>query len=259
MSKIGRLSGLCLSLLLIVSACKTGEKLGGAEPFKKRSAKYLVGKLNSQKIDYEWFSAKTKVNIETEDQKVALVSDIRIRKDSVIWMTFKKIGIEGARVQVTPESFQIINHLERNYREEPFSALADQFNIDLAFEELQNLITGNPIRLEENDAYEVSLDQSNERYIMSQNMDGMHLDMHLNTTYQIEALEGQMDENMLTANFSDYQTINDKYHYAFKKDILLESEATGEASFLFNFQKVELDVPQRINFKVPKSYTKVTE
>ena len=130
-----------LSLLFIMS-CKTVKTSDGAT-LRVRSANFLVKKLDQQRLDAEWMTAKVKLKFSDNGSTTRASADIRMRKDSVIWMTVRKFGIEGARVLITTDSVYLINRLERQYLVRDFSFIESEFNLPASFETFQDFVLGN--------------------------------------------------------------------------------------------------------------------
>lgn len=158
----------CLNTILIVSiliagifSCRSTKKLQTAVNTKDtvnktkvidslQSGKDLVASLNKNKIDYKTFSAKIKVEYEdAKGKKPDVTANMRMQKDSIIWISivgnFAFITVEAFRVVITPNHITILNKLDKQVEEHPFSFIEEIAKIPLDFKTLQDLIIGNPI------------------------------------------------------------------------------------------------------------------
>ncbi|MFD2935771.1 DUF4292 domain-containing protein [Spirosoma flavum] len=99
---------------------------------------------NVAEIDFRYLTAKSKISFKSHQQDIdnANVS-IRVRKDSLIWVSISKLGIEAVRGLITRDSITIIDKIHREYSVYDFPALSKQFNFDMNFDLLQALIVGN--------------------------------------------------------------------------------------------------------------------
>lgn len=70
-------------------------------------------------------------------------ANIRVQKDSVVWLSLSMFGIEGARAFITPDSFRLINKLTAEYAVKPFSFIQNWISVPVNFLMLQELIAGN--------------------------------------------------------------------------------------------------------------------
>lgn len=111
-------------------------------------AKADLNLLEENKIDFNTFSAKVKVEYEDKNGRQPDVNAfIRLKKDSVLWVSISAtfLNIEGVRVLITPASITILNKLEKTVEYQPFSYIESIAHIPLTFSVLQDLILGNPV------------------------------------------------------------------------------------------------------------------
>lgn len=112
----------------------------------------VYDRIMKNKIDYNTFSAKIKVDFEGNDgKKTDFNAFIRLNKDSVMWISIiAALGIEGFRVLITPDSVKVINKLDKIVQLRSVEYLREVANIPLTFDELQDLLIGNPVYLDSN-------------------------------------------------------------------------------------------------------------
>ncbi len=67
-----------------------------------------------------------------------------MKKDTAIWMSIAAtiLNIEAARVLITPDSFIIINKLDKSIEAHPINYLHQKFSLPVRFNDIQNLIAG---------------------------------------------------------------------------------------------------------------------
>jgi hypothetical protein len=160
---------LIVSVVIVLStlfSCRSTKKLQTAVNKKdtvvsvKNSAadplatgKNLLNTLNSNRINFNTFSAKIKVEYEDSKGKQPDVNAIvRMQKDSVIWISINAtfLSIEAFRILITKNKVIILNKLKKQVEEHPFSFIEQIAKIPLDFKTLQDLIVGNPIYLGDN-------------------------------------------------------------------------------------------------------------
>lgn len=110
------------------------------------------GAIEKNRIDFNTFSAKIKVNFEDKDgKKNDFIAYIRMRKDSLLWVKIDgPLGIEAFRIVITPDSVKVKHTLDKIYQLRTVSYLQDVAHIPFTFSELQNLLIGNPLYLDSN-------------------------------------------------------------------------------------------------------------
>lgn len=112
------------------------------------TALVILDTLNKKKIDFTTFSAKAKVQYEDHNGKQPdFNAFIRLQKDSVLWVSISStfLGIEAFRLYITPDTFAILNKLDKTIEYHPFSYIENIAHIPLNFSLLQNIIIGNPV------------------------------------------------------------------------------------------------------------------
>lgn len=94
--------------------------------------------------DFIYLTAKSKIAFKSQADELDNASlTIRMQKDSLIWLSISKLGIEAIRGIITPDSVKIIDKLHRDYIAYSFPALSRQFNFTMSFGLLQALLVGN--------------------------------------------------------------------------------------------------------------------
>ena len=133
-------------------SCKVQEKNNVKLKIKTRSPNFLVKKLKSNEFQFETISAKAAVSvIDSADKKKSFKTHIRIRKDSVIWMSITSFSIEAARVTITKDSVKFINRLNKEYFIGDFSYINRVFGTDLDYQMMEALLIGNSLDFDVNE------------------------------------------------------------------------------------------------------------
>ena len=104
-----------LLLLIILGSCSTQRKIIKA-PLKEEGAEYLFNKLKEHELKYSWFTAKFSAEYKNKGKSNSFNGQIRIRKDSAIWLSLTPgLGIEAMRLVITQDSVKMINKLNNTY------------------------------------------------------------------------------------------------------------------------------------------------
>lgn len=242
-------------ILVLLGACTTTKDLTSSAKLKKRSAKFLLKKIEKNKIDYQWFAAKGKIKLKDKDNNITFASHVRIRKDSLIWIVAKKMNIEGGRIQITPQKIEILDRQNKQYISKPFAALKTDFNLDLSFQDLQELLIGNPVLYQE---LEFEAKVSSQEHILDYKTKKEQLRIGFyDKSFLLSSFMLEQDRRFLEVEYSDYNTTADNQQIAYTKSLEIDAEQTGTVELKISFTKVELNVPQRTPFQVPNSYEKV--
>ncbi|MCP4437422.1 MAG: DUF4292 domain-containing protein [Aureispira sp.] len=243
-----------LSLVLLMGACKTTDEFAIVK-LKKRPAKFLLKKIEKNKIDYKWFAGKGKIKLKDKSNNITFATYIRMRKDSLIWIVARKMNIEGGRIQITPQKIEILDRQNKQYISKPFAALKTEYNLDLSFNELQEILIGNPVLYQE---VEFSAGADHREHILNHKTKKEQLRIGLyDKSFLISSFMVEKDRRFLEVDYSDYTPTATNQQIAHTKRLEVEAEETGSVSLKISLTKVELDVLQRTPFKVPDSYERV--
>lgn len=143
-----------IALMMIVSACRKPKEAVREVPVKNRTAGYLLKRYAQNKYDFDWLGMKVDASFGTEENSDNFKATIRMRKDSVIWVSIvPALGIEMIRVMITPDSLKYLSKIPENkfYYTGGFEDIGRLIGIEFDFEMLQDLLVGNAIGLEKDE------------------------------------------------------------------------------------------------------------
>jgi hypothetical protein len=102
-------------------------------------------KVSARNLDFQSFSARGRMHLEEGDgNKLSTNLSLRIRKDSLIWASVvPALGIEVARLRITPDSVHLVNRLNKTYFAGDYSLLREKFKVDVTFAMVQAILLGN--------------------------------------------------------------------------------------------------------------------
>lgn len=250
---------LFLSLAFLTS-CSTSRQLQSSETtslkLKKRSAKYLKKQLKAKELDVEWLSARARITFKDPSQTRKFNANIRMRKDSIIWMNVKKLKVEAFRILITTDSIYVIDRLEKKYFVEDLQLIEEKFNFPGQFQALQTAILGNPYFF---DQQKLSANIANQQYqLTGDNAVRTKSDYFLNgQSYTLEKMsfwdvERDRKLNILLQEYAP--VLEAAFQFAYNREFIVESEETGNATIKMKFSKVELNVPKTIKFSISSRY-----
>lgn len=135
-------------LVLFLSACSSRKKAATptaeSKELSKREIKALIEGIEKNRIAYESFSTKARTKLNVDNKSFNATLNIRIKSKEAIWISANAfLGIEAARILITPDRIQIINRLQSTYIDRPFSYVYQFTSKELTFEDLENLFVGN--------------------------------------------------------------------------------------------------------------------
>jgi len=242
---------LILGIFFIIS-CNVKRKTINSISTPVNSAKTLISIVGANDKFPDWLSLKGKINLEKEGQKINVSTDIRIRRDSAIWLSVNgPFGIELFRAVLTPDSIFYINISKSTFRKQPISYLHQQIKTEISFRQIQKMFFGTPnIKkgkysfLKNEKTYIISAKNKTEGTI-SFNID--------KETFRI--IEGSYFKNKdeyFKFNLTNYVLI--KTNFLIPKKLLLDMRARDNFLVELNHSKITANKKLIMNFSIPKSY-----
>jgi outer membrane lipoprotein-sorting protein len=214
----------------------------------------IMEKVNHRSIDFKTFSAKVKIDYESQEQKDGGTAHIRLEKDKVLWVSLTgTLGVEGYRMLVTPDSVTLMNKLDKTVQYRTISYLQELTDIPFDFKTLQDLIIGNPIYATDN---VVSYRNSGDQLLVLMVGDLFkHLVTLDNTNFNL--LHSKLDDVDVIRNrtcditYSDYQD-NPGFPFATKREISVSEK--GKLQLNMDFKQYAFNQALTFPFNVPKNY-----
>ncbi|MGB1243337.1 MAG: DUF4292 domain-containing protein [Chitinophagales bacterium] len=245
---------LVLSTVLIFNACGTSKRVEGSK-LKKKSLKFVENQLERNVFDADWLRMKARISANDGKNKQSFNADIRLRKDSVLWISISPpiLKIEVARVLIRPDSVQVINRLNKQYYAMDVGFLETLTNYPLSFDMLQNILFGNPVIEGEG---KNTLTITKEHYCLQNVLQDLKLETCLSPKEFTIAQMNVQDslQRNLRVTLEDYKEV-EKQVFSEKRFISIETPQKYEVDI--KLSKIRVNEPQKVNFSVPEKYKKV--
>lgn len=230
----------------------------------------IIYKMTENQFNFEWLSAKFTADYETDNNNTSFSGQIRIRKDSIIWISISKFSIEGARILITQDSIFVINRMDNNYFKSDFNYINRFINSTVDFDMLQAFIVGNDFKYYEKDKFKTSFDgeyfhlntinrHKLKKYIRNEN-DKLKIliqNIEINPrTYKIINLNVKevKENNKLKISYSDFENINDQLLAKLLQISIISEKVIG---IKLEYSKVILNEEFNFPFKIPENYERI--
>lgn len=147
---------------LFVHACKTKKNVVERKQDKvdNLNASKLLDSINNNRLVFEYFTSKLSVELSLPEDSKSFKANLRIRKDSVIWIYIMKATLPVATVSITKDSVKFVNKLNKSYFFGTFSYINDMFNTELDYFMLQDLLTADFMAFNKEQKYKEDEDTS---------------------------------------------------------------------------------------------------
>ena len=220
-----------------------------------RKVQALFARIDSNRIRFETFSAKVKVDYkDSKDKNLDFSAFIRMRKDSVVWVSVvAALGVEAFRVLIRPDSVIIMDKLEKTVKYTTVADLQRITQLPFDFTTLQQLIVGNPLYMEgelqsfreDEEKLSVFLSGARFRHLMS----FLRPDLNLQRSQLDDA--DLLRKRAANLEYEEYAVLSGRVFPGIRKIKLSEQQTVD---LRLEFRQVEFDTPQSYPFSIPRNY-----
>jgi hypothetical protein len=130
-----------LIIILITASCRTFF-VPGSERLNIRPNK-LYEQIMQNELQYDNISVRFSAKISSETSSDSFKGNMRIKKDSIIWMSIRSLNIEGARIIITQDSLQFLNRIENSFFAGNVNFIADKYELEMSYDVIQSIFTNN--------------------------------------------------------------------------------------------------------------------
>lgn len=221
----------------------------------------LTKKYGVEQFDFTFLSTKSHLSFQNQKQELGSAVDIRIAKDSLIWLSARPaFGIEAARILIRTDSAFLVSRLEKSYSAVDIRSLSKQVNFDGDFKTLQALFLGNVPPLDQN----ITPEKQEKFFVLKQIYELFETSMYVsreNKKLSKIAVQEKDGMNSLFIDYSNFQTL-DGQKIPFKVNAVAnffnqKENKTDQTKIEIehkrvNFEKSDLSFP----FSIPDNYDK---
>ena len=241
-------------------------------PIKEEGADYLFVKLKQNELKFDWFMSKFSATYENKGESNSFDGQIRIRRDSVIWLSFTPLlGIEVFRIIITNDSVKFINRINNTYFIGDYDYVNKFLNTNIDFDILQSFLIGNDLSFYENGKFKASLDGSQyklstaerqklKKFVRSSQeplkilIQNIWIDPESFKITRADVKEIRKQNLKLEANYSVFEKVEEQL---FPKEINFDIYADNNIHVSVEFNRININTPQFFPFKIPPSYKQV--
>ncbi|MBS1730068.1 MAG: DUF4292 domain-containing protein [Bacteroidetes bacterium] len=216
----------------------------------------LLDSLRSGIRPYTFFYGKLKLDFKTADESSQGTIYIRIKKDSLIWVSLSgPLGFEGLRMMIRPDTLLIMNHMDKTILLRPISYIEETFHIPIDYFAIQDLMIGNAIFNDSMISNEYPengltiLKLQDHRFQNKVFVQSNPLSILQNILY--EGIDSSSRNAVFT--YSHYEDFMG-YPFSTERTILIQDKSAIQIEL--NFKQYSFNKPQTFPFNIPKNYSK---
>jgi len=206
-----------------------------------------------------YLNAKGKAQITMKGNKQGANISLRMRRDSIIWVTAGLLGVEGVRAVLTPDSVRVVNKLEKTYFTGGYDYLSKLLNVPVSFAQMQALLLGDYLPAPAGTTPTIATEEAS-RQRVSYPLAGVLVERLLQAgtgrVQQLKVSDAATQRN-LTVDYSDFKSLEESGNLPFAHSVLIQAQqpSAGAATAAINYSKVNVG-GERLSFPfaVPKGY-----
>jgi len=243
-------SFIILLLVLSISACKTLNNNNVHIGFNdKINFRKLAKIIKNSEFKHDYFSSKIRVKFDNQ----TFTANLRMKKDSIIWMSLTgPFNIEGARLIILKNHFEMINKLNRTYYNEPLSALQKYIPISVDFNMLEKLILGNFL---ESKLLKQKIETKDQKYLVKGGVEGMNILYKLYENGKVSSVDilQKEERQSVSINYTKYETIENQSFPTRRKFVIKDKEKENNLDLKFYKWNSNKEI---FPFVIPSSFIK---
>lgn len=152
--------------VLFLHSCAKKTTIEGLEKLSSKSTKFLQGKIEENKLNYVYLSAKFNAKTNINDEKVSFKGSLKIKRDSIIWMSLTKLGgVEMIRLVLTQDSIKFINKWDKEYFLGSIDKINQLDNVELSYQQVQDLLVGELVEYDPEEKFNSGIEGAS--YVLS--------------------------------------------------------------------------------------------
>lgn len=131
-----------LVFLVFITACKSKATYVAANATKTLSSDKIIENHYKAKKDFSTLYIKSSAHYEDGKQSQNVTAEIKIKRDEIILVSIRFLGITMAKALITPDQVKYYEKIGGKYLEGNYAALSQWLGTDLDFQKVQNMIVG---------------------------------------------------------------------------------------------------------------------
>lgn len=239
--------------------CNTSKNITGGK-LENLNMEQLDAKLQESSLQFITLTAKANIDVSSTEKNQSVHAIIEVLKDSYIGISLRLLGIEGAKIYITPDSVKILDRINQKYYPGDFSYLEKLFSVKADYQTLQNMLLGD-VMYYEGTKYPLACDTC---YAIQTQNSLIKNTIKLFPSFDVMQMfvEDMQNNRTMLLTFDAYKKIKangdaDAQHFSFLRTILID--AVEKYTVHMEFTDVTLNEPAGFTFSVNPKYEKVLE
>ena len=209
-------------------------------------------------LAFTYLKAKSRVAWKSGNNTDNYSVDIRVKKDSIIWVNISQAGLTGATGLFSQDRVQFYQKISGEYYNLTYDSLSTVMGFRIDYRMLQSLIVGNQ-PFKKNNSRVI---RENENIIIKQDSGRIKIDNMVGPNRKLKKLlvRDEPSSNKLTLDFEEFTNLN-QVIFPFSSQITLDVKNKEDKRVTtviqIKYSKVELlETPLEFPFRLPAKFLK---
>ncbi len=256
MVKAYKQSIVILFFLSLFISCKSAKVDHGNIAYL--STKTILKKNKELKFTPDYLKSNLTVKYKGKADIPTLNAALRIAKDSVIWISFSKLGFPVGKMLIEPNRVRFYEKLNQSYFDGDFELISNWMGTNFDFNMVQNLFYGEALfELKKNQLLS-EIDQNSYKLSAKQKGDVFQLFYWFDSVYfklKKEEVLHLGKSQKLTILYKDFQKINESL---FPKGFVIEAKEKENTTLIdVQYKNTSQMNTLKFPFSIPKNYKKI--
>ena len=255
---------LLIIAVIILESCKSKAILSDVIPVEKgvyiennTLLEKIIQKQASNKSDFTTLYIRSSVDYKSEDNSQRVSAEIKIKKNEIILVSLRFLGITMAKAFITPTEVKYYEKINGTYFEGNYESISQLLGTDLNFNKLQNLLLGLPMEDIDKDRYLLTELSENYKFnsIIKNPEFSFLFDMErvLLKKQEVSQLE---KERTFEVNYGPFQMVTSVFLPSTFEVIAKQKNATTNIKVVYNLITINEDLSYP--YEVPNGYDKIS-
>ncbi len=245
-------------LIVFLVSCKSKAVLLEGEASSKLSSDKIITNHYNNKKEFSTIYIKSSAHYEDDKQSQNVTAEIKIKKDEMILVSIRFLGITMAKALITPTEVKYYEKLGSKYFEGNFSALSQWLGTDLDYQKIQNMLIGEALDDLKKDKFTASI--VDKLYKLENKSDSS-----ITKKYFFEADKFQLKkeefiqsdkERMLQLEYPSFVEYN---QFFLPSEILINAYQKSKKTYInIEYKTITLNEELTFPYSVPEGYDKIS-
>lgn len=201
--------------------------------------------------------ARTSVDINLGEFNQEVNSQIRWIRDSVFWMNFTVLGIEGARLLITKDSLFLIDRINKEYYTNSLERMSTQYNIPFNFKSVEAFLLGYPVFLSEEEIKEDAATPGRHFTLEDKQWLAEYYTDSTMTQLNKMLIKQNGGESRLSNTLDNFKPQKGYHKFSYNRVLDLYTRQIGKGYIKLEINDLEINTPKEIKFSIPSSYERM--